>query len=76
MKKLLIGIDNSIQKFPDLNIECLVVNDASTIAKPVLIKPKKIKSLKIPNIEKIEVTQDVMHLGLDMDYNEEFDHLI
>ena len=34
LKKLLIEIENNTKKFPDLFIQCFVVNDASTIAKP------------------------------------------
>ena len=47
LKKLLIEIENSIKKFPDLTIQCFVINDASTIAKPEFKKPEKIDSLKI-----------------------------
>ena len=77
LKKLLIGIENSIQKFPDLNIECFVVNDASTIAKPVLRKPKKIKSLKILNMRENRGHARCNAFGIRyVIHNEEFDHLI
>ena len=40
LKKLLIEIENSIKKFPEITIECFVVNDASTITTPELKKPE------------------------------------
>ena len=77
LKKLLIGIENSIQKFPDVNIECFVVNDASTIAKPVFVKPKKIKSLKILNMKENRGHARCNAFGIRyIIHNETFDHLI
>jgi GT2 family glycosyltransferase len=37
--------------FNDINFECLIVNDASTIKQPKLIKPSKIKSMEILNMK-------------------------
>ncbi len=51
LKKLLIEIEESIKDFNNLIIECLVVNDASTINVPELKKPKIINSLKILNMK-------------------------
>ena len=51
LKKLLIEIENIIKNFAEIIIECVVVNDASTISKPELRKPEKIKSLKILNMK-------------------------
>ena len=77
LKKLLIGIENSIQKFPDVNIECFVVNDASTIAKPVFVKPKKIKSLKILNMKENRGHARCNAFGIRyITQNEKFDYLI
>tara|TARA_E500000178_G_scaffold138826_1_gene138609 strand:+ start:1416 stop:2291 length:876 start_codon:yes stop_codon:yes gene_type:complete len=51
LKKLMLEINESISTFQDINFECLVVNDASTIDQPKLIKPSNIKSLEILNMK-------------------------
>ena len=77
LKKLLIGIENSIKKFPDLIIECFVVNDASTIAKSEFGKPKKINSLKIFNMKENRGHARCNAFGIRyIVHNEKFDHLI
>ena len=43
LKKLLFEIEKTIKNLPDLFIECIVINDASTTAKPEFKKPEKIK---------------------------------
>ena len=50
LKKLILEINENISSFQDINFECLVVNDASTINQPSLIKPSNIKSLEILNM--------------------------
>ena len=50
LKKLMFEINEIISTFRDINFECLVVNDASTIDQPKLIKPGNIKSLEILNM--------------------------
>ena len=77
LKKLLIGIENSIKKFPDLIIECFVVNDASTIAKSEFGKPKKINSLKIFNMKENRGHARCNAFGIRyIVHNEKFEHLI
>ena len=51
LKKLIVEINEYISSFPDICFECLVVNDASTIDQPKLIKPSNIKSLEILNMK-------------------------
>ena len=43
--KLLEEIDRNIKDFKNINFECLVINDASTIEIPKLLKPKNMNSL-------------------------------
>jgi len=46
LKKLIEEINKNIKDFKYIDFECLIVNDASTIDRPKLIKPNHIKSLK------------------------------
>ena len=77
LKKLLIQIENIIKKFPDFIIECFVVNDASTIAKPEFKKPEKIDSLKILNMKENRGHARCNAFGIRyITQNEKFDYLI
>ena len=77
LKKLLIEIENSIKKFPDLTIQCFVVNDASTITKPEFKKPEKIDSLKILNMKENRGHARCNAFGIRyITQNEKFDYLI
>ena len=51
LKKLILEINENIKNFKNLNFECLIINDASTISKPNLRKPDHIKSLQILNMK-------------------------
>ncbi len=48
--KLIIEINENLKEFQKVQIECLVVNDASTIKQPILSKPSFIKSIQILNM--------------------------
>ena len=50
LKKLIKEINETIKDFNDINFECLIVNDCSTIPAPEIIKPNKIKSMEILNM--------------------------
>ena len=63
LKKLIKEINDITKKIKKTSISCLIINDASTIKQPKLIKPKNIKFLKILNMKKIQVMQDVTLLG-------------
>ena len=77
LKKLLIEIENSIKKFPDLTIQCFVINDASTIAKPEFKKPEKIDSLRILNMKENRGHARCNAFGIRyITQNEKFDYLI
>ena len=52
LKKLINEINKNIEVYKDINFECLIVNDASTIDQPKLVKPNNIKSLEILNMKK------------------------
>ena len=47
LKKLLDQINEIIEEYNFLEFKCIVVNDASTIKEPKLIKPKNIKHIEI-----------------------------
>ena len=50
LKKLIVEINENISKFREIQFECLIVNDASTIDQPKLTRPRNIKSLEILNM--------------------------
>jgi polyisoprenyl-phosphate glycosyltransferase len=51
LKQLIAEINENISSFKDMHFECLIVNDASTVHKPKLIKPSHIKFLEILNMK-------------------------
>ena len=66
LNKLLAEINNNIKDFKNFYFECLIVNDASTISRPKILKPPNIRSLRLMNMKINKATQDVMLLALDM----------
>ena len=52
LDKLLQDINKNIENYKNISFECFVVNDASTIDQPNLLRPKNIKSLKVLNMSK------------------------
>ena len=50
LKKLIVEINENISNFHEIQFECLIVNDASTIDQPKLTRPRNIKSLEILNM--------------------------
>ena len=51
LKQLLLEIDQVIKEIEGIFVDCLVINDASTIKAPEINRPKNIKSLKILNMK-------------------------
>ena len=49
--KLIKKINENIEEFKNINFECLIINDASSIIKPEIKKPNNIKSLQILNMK-------------------------
>jgi polyisoprenyl-phosphate glycosyltransferase len=75
--RLINEINENIKDFKNINFECLVVNDASTIDKPELIKPNSIKSLQILNMKENRGHARCNAFGIRYVYkNKEFDNLI
>ena len=50
LKKLIVEINDNISNFREIQFECLIVNDASTIDQPKLTRGRNIKSLEILNM--------------------------
>ena len=76
-KKLLSEINESIALFNDINFECLIVNDASQIDLPELIKPNNLKSLEILNMKKNRGHARCNAFGIRYIFqNKKFDNLI
>ena len=51
LNQLLLEIDQVIKKIEGIFVDCLVINDASTIKTPEINRPKNFKSLKILNMK-------------------------
>ena len=47
LTKLLNEINNIIHEISGLEFRCIIVDDASTIKPPIIIKPNKISSIKV-----------------------------
>ena len=77
LKKLLNEIEENVKNIKNILIECLVINDASTIQKPKLIKPKSFQSLKILNMRKNKGHARCNAFGIRFIFkNKDFDNLI
>jgi hypothetical protein len=77
LQKLIEEINKNITGFEDINFECLIVNDASTIDRPRLIKPNQINSLEILNMKKNKGHARCNAFGIRYIFkNKEFDNLI
>ena len=50
LNKLIREINENIKDFNEIDFECLIVNDASTLNQPKLLKPSHIRSLEILDI--------------------------
>ena len=77
LKKLINEINENIEVYKDINFECLIVNDASTIDQPKLVKPNNIKSLEILNMKENKGHARCNAFGIRHVFeNKEFDNLI
>jgi polyisoprenyl-phosphate glycosyltransferase len=75
--KLISEIDKNIKDYKKIIFECLVVNDASTINQPKLIKPNNIKSLQILNMKENRGHARCIAFGIRyVIKNKNFDNLI
>ena len=61
--KLLGEINLIIDNIKDFKFESIIINDCSSVKIKKILKPKNFENLKIINMKKTKVMQDVMHLG-------------
>ena len=77
LNKLLSEINENIKSFSDINFECLIVNDASTIQPPELIKPSNFWSIELLNMKENRGHARCNAFGVRYVFqNKEFDNLI
>tara|TARA_B100001121_G_C18686967_1_gene621164 strand:- start:1228 stop:2094 length:867 start_codon:yes stop_codon:yes gene_type:complete len=77
LNKLLDEINQNIKSINGFTFECFIVNDASTIKKPLLSKPSNINSLKILNMKENRGHARCNAFGIRYIYqNEKFNYLI
>ena len=77
LKKLLDEINETIKDFTNTYFECLVVNDASTIAQSKINKPSNINSLEILNMKENRGHARCNAFGIRYVFrNKEFDYLL
>ena len=77
LNKLLREINENIKSFTDINFECLIVNDASTIQLPKLKKPSNFWSLELLNMKENRGHARCNAFGIRYVFqNKEFDNLI
>ena len=77
LNKLLQEINENIKFFNDINFECLVVNDASTIQPPILKKPSNFCSLELLNMRENRGHARCNAFGIRYIFqNKKFDYLI
>ena len=77
LEKLLGEIDETVKDIKNIFIECLIVNDASTIISPQFIKPKNIKKINILDMKENRGHARCNAFGIRyVKENEDFDNLI
>ena len=77
LEKLINEINENIKEFKNIKFECLVVNDASTIKQPILIKPSFIQSMQILNMKENRGHARCNAFGIRYIFqNKKFDKLI
>jgi len=77
LNKLLIEINENIEFFNDINFECLIVNDASTIQPPELNKLSNFESVELLNMSENRGHARCNAFGIRYIFqNKKFDNLI
>ena len=77
LNKLLSEINENIKSFSDINFECLIVNDASTIQSSELKKPSNFLSIELLNMKENRGHARCNAFGIRYAFqNKEFDNLI
>ncbi len=77
LEKLIVEINENIKELKKIHIECLVINDASTIKQSKLLKPTFIKSIQILNMRENKGHARCNAFGIRyVIKNKDFDYLI
>ncbi len=77
LEKLINEINENINKFKNIQFDCLIVNDASTAKMPEMVKPKKFGSIEILNMRENKGHARCNAFGIRYVFqNKEFDYLI
>jgi len=77
LKKLIEEINENIKFFKDINVECLIINDASTIQLPHLIKPSNFELIEVLNMRENRGHARCNAFGIRyIFHNKKFDNLI
>ena len=77
LEKLIVEINENIKELKKIDIECLVINDASTIKQSKLLKPTFIKSIQILNMRENKGHARCNAFGIRyVIKNKDFDYLI
>jgi len=77
LSKLLNEINKTIQEIKNVEFNCIVINDASTIQAPKIELPKNILSLKLINMKKNNGHARCNAFGIRyLSKKDDFDHLI
>ena len=77
LNKLLSEINENIKSFSEINFECLIVNDASTVQPPELKKPNNFWSIELLNMKENRGHARCNAFGIRYVFqNKEFDNLI
>ena len=77
LNKLLSEINENIKSFSDINFECLIVNDASTIQSSEFKKPSNFSSIELLNMKENRGHARCNAFGIRYAFqNKEFDNLI
>ena len=77
LKKLIVEINENIKEFKNFYFECVIVNDASTIQQPKLIRPTHIQSFEILDMKENRGHARCNAFGIRYVHREkEFDNLI
>ena len=77
LKKLINEISKNIQDQNDFLFKCLIINDASTLEQPKLVKPNNLVSLKILNMKENKGHARCNAFGLKYaSEKEDFDYII
>ena len=77
LEKLIVEINKNIKELKKFDIECLIINDSSTIKQPKLLKPSFIKSIQILNMRENKGHARCNAFGIRyVIKNKNFDYLI